>query len=49
MTKQNMNQCSQVIRLNANEKVQIITVTNNNLWKINSNLMNINYENMHYQ
>ena len=31
MTKQNMNQCSPVIRLNANEKAQVITVINNNL------------------
>ena len=31
MTKQNMNQCSPVIMLNGNEKVQVITVTNNNL------------------
>ena len=44
-----MNQCSPVLRLNANEKVQVITVTNDNLWKINNNLMNINYENMHHQ
>ena len=44
-----MNQYSPVIRLNANEKAQVISVTNDDLLKINSNLMNINYENMHYQ
>ena len=31
------------------QRVQVITVINKTLWIINSNLMNSNYENMHYQ
>ena len=49
MIKQNMNQCSPVIRLHAYETAQVITVISDNLWKINNNLMNIHYENMHFQ
>ena len=32
-----------------NEKVQVITAINNILLIINSNLMDINYESLHYQ
>ena len=33
----------------ANEKAQVIIVINNILLIINSNLMDINYESIHYQ
>ena len=32
-----------------NEKVQVITTINYNVLTTNSNLMNINYESLHYQ